>query len=636
MTEERHVKLDLTKTYRKNFGIRIFVMFCVFIFLVSTVFTVLLVRNQSSSMTDNLIKKGRLLAGILAHNAKIGVFSENGDLLRNSVEGALQQEEVQQVTIFNSIGAPLIQKGRHGIEDKEKFVHKSEKELQELFRSLGASHSSHFTEHASHFVFWSPVLSNSSYSSEEALFFKNPSLRTNVNTIGFVKIVVDRTALNDKINTLLLKSTLLGLIFLMIGSVVAFALIKGITKPLNRLTQNVRTLGEEGKVENVPVDTEDEIGRLATAFNDMSQSLRDREEEKERLEGQLRHAQKMEAIGTLAGGIAHDFNNILAGIMGYVELALMDTPPGTPMELNLKETMKASRRAADMVRQILTFSRQEENEQHPVHMELIVMEALKILRASLPTTIEIRKKIEPGLPPVLSDPTQIHQVLMNLCTNSAFVMRESGGLLEVSLAGAIIDADTAAQHPDLALGQYVRLVVSDTGCGMEKALIDRIFEPYFTTKEPDQGTGMGLAVVHGIVKSHKGAIFVHSELGKGTTFQVFFPTGKGDLMRACGFEGCHTVHLFGTISCEFTKDGLGNDFQGVFIWHGFQIPLFFLFRMFSVEFFYDFIGNVDRAWRIKNAPFVHNQEVSSRFPNLLYDRQSLRLNPGHQFSLYVL
>ncbi|MBW2018772.1 MAG: PAS domain S-box protein [Deltaproteobacteria bacterium] len=245
--------------------------------------------------------------------------------------------------------------------------------------------------------------------------------------------------------------------------------------------------------------------------------------EREQLERQLRQAQKMEAIGTLAGGIAHDFNNILGAVIGCTEMSLFDVPEGTPVHRHLLEVLNAGNRAKDLVNQILAFSRQTEQERKPVKISLIIKETLKLLRASLPTTIKIRQYIETDSDMVLADPTQIHQVLMNLCTNAAHAMREKGGVLQIRLADVELDPEDAARHPDMNPGPYLRLTVSDTGHGINRAVIERIFDPYFTTKGPGEGTGLGLAVVHGIVKSHGGAITVHSEPGEGTAFQVFLP-----------------------------------------------------------------------------------------------------------------
>jgi CheY-like chemotaxis protein len=240
------------------------------------------------------------------------------------------------------------------------------------------------------------------------------------------------------------------------------------------------------------------------------------------LEKRLAQAQKMEAIGTLAGGIAHDFNNILSAIIGYTELSLIDIPKGSALQNNLQQVLKAGGRAKELVRQILAFSRQGESELVPVKVSLIVNEALKLLRASLPATIKIRHNIKSHLS-VLTDPTNIHQVLMNLCTNASFAMQADGGVLEVSLNDVDLDADFAGQHPDVKPGKFIRLMVKDTGCGMTPEATERIFDPFFTTKKVGQGTGMGLSVVHGIIKSHGGTILVESSPGKGSAFSVFLP-----------------------------------------------------------------------------------------------------------------
>lgn len=250
-----------------------------------------------------------------------------------------------------------------------------------------------------------------------------------------------------------------------------------------------------------------------------------------RLERELRQAQKMEAIGTLAGGIAHDFNNILAAIVGYAEMACFRVPQGSPVQRYLKQVLASSSRATHLVNHILAFSRQSEQERKPIPVGAIVEEALKLLRSSLPSTIAIRTEI--AVPPeesiVLADPTQIHQVVMNLCTNAAHSMRAKGGRLGVKLSNTAVDASLASRYPPLKAGPHICLTVSDTGHGMDAATMERIFDPYFTTKGPGEGTGLGLAVVKGIVKNHGGAIVVYSEPEQGTTFHVFLTRTQGQV-----------------------------------------------------------------------------------------------------------
>ena len=245
--------------------------------------------------------------------------------------------------------------------------------------------------------------------------------------------------------------------------------------------------------------------------------------EQRRLERQLRQAQKMEAIGTLAGGIAHDFNNILASVIGYSELALIDLPGDCEARENIQHVLMAANRARDLVRQILSFSRQSEQERMPISIVPIVKEALKLLKASLPSTIRIVQEIDKDVGIIEADPTEIHQVLMNLCINAEHAMREKGGVLEVRLEKARMGKAKLLHAGHLQPGLYAKLTVTDTGHGMEQHVIDRIFDPYFTTKKNGEGTGLGLAVVHGIVKSYGGGIQVSSQVGKGTTFEIYFP-----------------------------------------------------------------------------------------------------------------
>jgi PAS domain S-box-containing protein len=245
--------------------------------------------------------------------------------------------------------------------------------------------------------------------------------------------------------------------------------------------------------------------------------------ERERLELKLQQAQKMEAIGTLAGGIAHDFNNILGAILGYAQLTQMHTAEDPRVQGYVGNIFKASERAKGLVEQILTFTRQGKSQKVPCDIAIVLKEVVKLLRASIPSTIEIVQKIPSNLGPVMADQTQIHQVLMNLCTNAAHAMEARGGRLTVALESRTVDETALTAGDDLASGRYLQLSVRDTGTGMDKAMMDRIFDPYYTTKAVGEGTGMGLATVHGIVSDHGGRVFVQSVPGEGSVFSVFFP-----------------------------------------------------------------------------------------------------------------
>lgn len=249
------------------------------------------------------------------------------------------------------------------------------------------------------------------------------------------------------------------------------------------------------------------------------------------MEKRLAQAQKMEAIGNLAGGIAHDFNNILSPILIHSELAMMELPEDSPLQTNMKQITVAGERASELVKQILTFARRTEKDRVPLKASLIVKEAVKFLRSTTPSTVQIHYEIIASKDTVFADPSQMHQIVMNLCTNAVHAMEETGGMLQVRLEDEFLEENNRKEswvglHP----GQYLKISVSDTGIGIHPDIIDKIFEPYFTTKGPGQGTGLGLAVIHGIVQSYGGDIHVESETGKGTTFRVLLPIAEVEVL----------------------------------------------------------------------------------------------------------
>jgi len=264
---------------------------------------------------------------------------------------------------------------------------------------------------------------------------------------------------------------------------------------------------------------------LLTTARDVSENRR-AEEEKRKLEAQLRHLERMQTVGTLAGGIAHDFNNILSPILGYAEMAAQEMESGGGPREYVEHVIQAAYRARDLVQQILLFSRQTDLDYRPLQLQPLVKEVMKLLRASLPATIEIECQFDDGGQVVNADASQIHQVIMNLCTNAFQAMRAKGGMLRLSLDVVDVDPAAAASIPNLRAGRHVRFCVSDTGQGIEPATLEHIFEPFFTTKPAGEGTGLGLALVHGIVTAHGGAIAVESTPGAGTAFSIYFPVGR--------------------------------------------------------------------------------------------------------------
>lgn len=306
------------------------------------------------------------------------------------------------------------------------------------------------------------------------------------------------------------------------------------------------------------------VSRLKDAVEEKSMELVERklaEREKIKLEKQLRQAQKMEAIGTLAGGIAHDFNNILSIINGYTELAKEEVPEGSSVREKLDRVLYGGNRAKDLVQQILAFSRQKQAERFPVELTPIVKESIKMLRPTLPTNIEINKYIQQDCGLVLADPTGINQIIMNLCTNAYHAMEDTGGKLDISLKEKILSAEDLVSEPNIKPGTFIHLSVADSGLGIPPEIRDKIFDPYFTTKKTGKGTGLGLSIVLGIVKSYGGFISLYSELGQGTVFHVFLPILKEEKVSTIrddeDIQGGHERVLF--IDDEVVLAEMGRD-----------------------------------------------------------------------------
>ena len=270
-----------------------------------------------------------------------------------------------------------------------------------------------------------------------------------------------------------------------------------------------------------------------TANEQLSKEIQERigaEASRIKLEKELNRKNKLEAIGTLAGGIAHDFNNILAAVIGYSELSLSTLDKKSIEYENITEVLRAGMRAKDLIRQILAFSSRTEQKTGPVLLGKVVTEALKLIRASIPASIDILQEIK-STSLVIGDEGELHRIVMNLCTNAYHAMKDEKGTIEIRVEDTMIDQEFLQTTDPLIPGEYVTLTVGDTGHGMPPEIIEKIFDPFFTTKTVDHGTGMGLSVVHGIVKQYNGSIRVYSEPGQGTTFVIYLPAAREDTER---------------------------------------------------------------------------------------------------------
>ena len=343
------------------------------------------------------------------------------------------------------------------------------------------------------------------------------------NTKWVVAIYSSYQRLYDPVRKILL---ILGLSFGGMGifsMVIAISQARKISSSMTLLVESTRHIAKGNYNISVPEEGFAELHELAVEINRMARDIEKRELEKEQLEKTVRQSQKLEAVGVLAGGIAHDFNNILSAILGYTELTIEDLPEGSEARENLQGVIIAADRAKELVKQILMFSRKDEKNREPTQLHLIVEEAVKLLRKTIPVTINIEMVVDKSVGTVLADGTQIHQVVMNLCTNAYHAMSENGGTLSVTLNSINVDYQMIEKHPDLQEGEYLLLTISDTGKGIAPEVLPSIFDPFFTTKGVGEGTGMGLSVVHGIIKSHGGTIGVESSPDMGTTFSVFLP-----------------------------------------------------------------------------------------------------------------
>jgi signal transduction histidine kinase len=293
------------------------------------------------------------------------------------------------------------------------------------------------------------------------------------------------------------------------------------------LRNKIIGLGEKSIRKSYYPELQQRINELEIANARLQQQIREREKivaEQKKLEEQLHRSQKLESLGTLAGGIAHDFNNILAPILGYAELVASSMPDDNPQKTDIEQIVQAALRARALVRQILDYSRPGKGEFVEVNLNDVVREALGLIRASMPTSIEIHSRFAPDCGAIMAEPTKLHQVIMNLCTNAMHAMRETGGDLTIVIEPVELGAeDIRMAGSSLMAGAYIKMEISDTGCGMERHVLDKIFDPYFTTRKTGEGTGLGLSGVHSIVRHHCGFINCYSEPGTGTVFRVYFP-----------------------------------------------------------------------------------------------------------------
>lgn len=517
-------------------------------FVVFSLLNIFYYKYQCRLLTDALVNNGKMLSKILAYNSRIGVFSEDADFLKDPVKAVFQLDEVVDVLVLNKQMDLLLHKARDS--SKNTFHFQTEKN-KNLPPSLSKEWKVFFSENKKNIQFWAPVLSKPHYSGEEAMFFSGDIDSDTKQVTGFISITLSKASLNSQLKNQLMESIAVGLIFWSLGSFLIFLMAKKITRPLVRLTTVANILGMGGDVDKIPVETKDEIGNLAKAFNEMFLSLKKREKEKQILEEQLRHSHKMEAVGTLAGGVAHDFNNILTAILGYGELLRISLEDATQAMDYVTHILLSADRASDLTKSLLAFSRKQLIKPSSVNINKLVCNSEPLLTRIIREDINLKLEIHNESLIVIADSGQIDQILLNLAANAKDAM-PNGGVLTISTK--CVDSSNNYLKNIKKTGKYALLSVSDTGTGIENNILDKIFDPFFTTKEAGKGTGLGLSMIYGIVKQHNGFIDVTSKKNIGTAFKIYLPITQNAIPEDEKPQTIHKDKIKGTETVLIAED----------------------------------------------------------------------------------
>lgn len=505
-------------TIRRSFTTKVFVASMIFTGVVSLSLILLFFLHEQNSLASDLRKKGTLLANMLTYDSRLGIFSENMDMVRLSLEGVLRNNEVLEVSILAADGRPIFGEQRVSAENFQPLTPRP------IPPEALKSRSVHFIDHPDYLDVWKPVITINRYPRDEGLFFTNRAPAADEERLlGYVNLVLDKKEYKKLISRLIESSFCVALLCLTAEALFLFIIARNVTRPLNRLTEGVIAFGTGEAFHPVAVETEDEIGKLAVAFNTMVESLRKREEEKRELEEQLRHASKMEAIGTLAGGVSHDFNNILTAMIGYINILRKHFSEDDPGKVYIEKLASTTLRAESVTKRLLAFARSSERiNLRPANINDITKNIEELISRLIGEEIEVEMELYPHPLVATVDAAQMDQVFLNLATNARDAM-PYGGRLRIATSKTELDRDFLKGYDYGEPGSYAVITVSDTGSGIDESIRDKIFDPFFTTKEVGKGTGLGLSMAYGIVKKHKGFIRVESVAGQGSTFTVYIP-----------------------------------------------------------------------------------------------------------------
>jgi len=507
---------------RGNFVLKIFLSFAVSVFIVLSIYTSIVLVRETQNVDKALIREGQTLAGLLAYSSKAAVFAEHKAELDEIVKGAMSRQNVMGVSIFAAEDYTLLGKWRK----KDAHAADSEDIDKAAFARMKNGSESEISVTEDSLDCYTPVIIEALRADADSLYFDGSSAGKKRNVIGYVKVTMDKSLLKKELKSILIRSVVtFVLVFLAAGLFLILGL-KRLTRPLTLLTEQARRLGQGEAVEKLPVDSPDEVGRLTAGFNKMDDDLRKRQEEKDKLEEELRNAQKMEAVGTLARGIAHDFNNILTTVQGSVYILRKKLENDAALMHYIEKMINSIDKARNLTQELITFSRIQKIDLRPIDLKHVVHSMSPVLEGITCDRVSLEISLPEGAVPIIGDPVQIEQILLNLCSNACDAMPD-GGALALSLG--IVKAADGGPGPgpgdlvSLGGGEYGVLTLADTGIGMDDETRQRIFEPFFTTKDVGKGTGLGLAIVYGIVQQHKGHLLMNTKEGEGTTFRIFFP-----------------------------------------------------------------------------------------------------------------
>ncbi len=503
--------------FRNSFGFKVFRAFGLTLLAVSFVFTSSLVYYQSRAVKESLVKEGNMLAGLLSYSARTWVFAENREMLQTEVQGFMGQKNVVAVLVYNAERSLIY------ADQKKAFAGRSliEQSRDKITAVKPSAEGVSVVEGGHVLLFITPVVLERSPSPEELIYLDEAAAKAESSLIGYVAVVLDASVLQQEMRGILLKNALFALAFLLFGGIAIYVVVSRVTAPLTRLTSAVQELGRGETVEKVPVESRDEVGRLAMDFNTMSENLLKREEEKRMLEERLRHAQKMEAVGTLARGIAHDFNNILATVRGSLYIIERRMPMSDSLQPYVEKIHTSIHKAQSLIQGLITFSKTLTANLQPLNLNALLLKARPMLAGIVGNSVELNLSLCEGEVTILADAFQMEQVLMNLSSNARDAMPDGGRIsiaTERRASALQVPADGRTVWRDCAV-----LTVSDSGAGMDDETKSRIFEPFYTTKEPGKGTGLGLSIVYGIIQQHRGRIELQTGKSCGTVFSIQLP-----------------------------------------------------------------------------------------------------------------